>query len=188
MPPSSPLRCGEIGLSGRWNILANDAKWTADSGKSENFSLVENTIWRVVSGLSQLRVTAELGGTVSQPTLAVSSNLDDAIASRLRALVGEELAKGELKARAAVDRLVEAKIGPARARVDQFKTQAAAQTWSQQEPVGWSTDPARGAAEALWRWADGGDQVAEDLGWVQRRSGVRVSGCQVLGARIRGSV
>ena len=112
-------------LAGRWNIRANDARWTADSGKVKSFSLVENTIWRVVSGLSELRVTAELGGTVTQPTLAVSSNLDDAIANQLRALVGEELAKGEVKARAAVDRLVEAKIGPARARVDQFKSQAA---------------------------------------------------------------
>jgi post-segregation antitoxin (ccd killing protein) len=88
---------------------------------------VENTIWRVVSGLNQLTVNAELGGTISAPTLKVSSNLDNAIANQLRAIAGEELAKGEAKARAAVDKIVADKVAPLQAKLDGAKGQAAQQ-------------------------------------------------------------
>ena len=90
-------------LNGAWDVSADQATWTADSSRLRSVSLVENTVWRVVAGLTELRVHAELGGTIGAPTLKVASNLDDAIAERLRGLVGEELAKAEQKARAAVD-------------------------------------------------------------------------------------
>jgi len=114
-------------LSGKWSITANHAEWAADSASQASFGLVENTIWRVVSGLNQLTVNAELGGTMSAPTLKVSSNLDNAIANQLRAIAGEELAKGEAKAKAAVDKIVADKVGPLQAKVDVFKGQAAEQ-------------------------------------------------------------
>ena len=40
------------------------------------------------------------------PRLSVKSNLDDAIAQRLKAVIGEEVAKAEAMARAKVDSLV----------------------------------------------------------------------------------
>jgi uncharacterized protein (TIGR03545 family) len=97
-------------LSGAWDVSSDQASWSSDSAGPNRTSLVESTVWQVVSGLTQLKVHAELGGTVQSPTIKVSSNLDDAIATRLRALAGEQLAKGEQKAREAVDALVNQQI------------------------------------------------------------------------------
>jgi uncharacterized protein (TIGR03545 family) len=107
-------------LAGTWEIASGAATWVADTTRLQRASLVENTVWRVVSGLSQLRVRAELGGTVDSPTLKVSSNLDDAIADRLRGLAGEALANAEQKARAAVDSLVSRQVAALRANVGSF--------------------------------------------------------------------
>ncbi len=113
-------------IAGSWEIVSDRVTWQADSTRLQSASLVESTVWRVISGLSELRVRAELGGTVEQPTLKVSSNLDDAIASRLRALLGEELAKGEAKARAAVDRLVDGQVAALNTRMGEWQSQALA--------------------------------------------------------------
>ncbi len=114
-------------ISGRWELSSNQATWSTDSGRAASFGLVENTIWRVVSGLSALQVRADIGGTVAKPELRISSNLDDAIASRLKAIAGEEVAKAELKARAAVDRLVDEKTEPLKTKVGELQQKAASQ-------------------------------------------------------------
>jgi uncharacterized protein (TIGR03545 family) len=93
-------------LQGSWEVVSTRATWLADSARLKNASPVEEIIWRVLSGLTTLRVRAELGGSVEHPTLAIRSNLDEAIAGELRALVGAEVAKAERKARQAVDQLV----------------------------------------------------------------------------------
>jgi uncharacterized protein (TIGR03545 family) len=113
-------------IAGVWEISSDQVSWQADSTRLKSGSLVENTVWRVISGLNQLRVRAELGGTVASPTLKVSSNLDEAIAARLRGLVGEELAKAEAKARAAVDQLVDQQVAELNTRVNELQTQALA--------------------------------------------------------------
>lgn len=112
-------------LGGAWEIISDQATWSADSGRLAQASLVENTVWRVVSGLAQLRVRAELGGTIEHPTLQVRSNLDDAIAARLKGLVGEEVAKVEGKARAAVDALVNDQVTALQGKVSGLENQFA---------------------------------------------------------------
>ena len=111
-------------LTGTWEVDAPAASWQGDSTRLAAASLVESTVWRVVSGLTQLRIRAELGGTVGSPTLAVRSNLDDAISDRLRGLLGEELAKAEQKARAAVDQIVEGQVTSLKAKVTALESQA----------------------------------------------------------------
>lgn len=113
-------------IAGVWEVSSDKVRWQGDSAKIRGASLVESTVWRVVSGLTELRVRAELGGTVSNPTVKISSNLDDAIATRLRALVGEEVAKAEAKAKAAVDRIVDQQVATLHARVDALESQAIA--------------------------------------------------------------
>ncbi|HXI21426.1 MAG TPA: TIGR03545 family protein [Gemmatimonadales bacterium] len=110
-------------LAGSWELSTGEARWQADSSRLQSGSLVQTTIWRVVSGLSELRVRADLGGTVTAPTLKVSSNLDDAIAARLKGIAGEELAKAEAKARAAVDRLVNDQVTALQGRVSALQSQ-----------------------------------------------------------------
>jgi hypothetical protein len=111
-------------IDGSWEVTSDQVTWNADSSLLRSASLVEGTVWRVVSGLAQLRVRAVLGGTVSSPTLKVSSNLDDAIATRLRGLVGEELAKGEKRARDAVDSLVSQEVIALQGKVSSLQTEA----------------------------------------------------------------
>src|SRR5438034_7200779 len=50
------------------------------------------TLFRSVSGIPTLAVSASLTGSLARPQLAVSSNLDRALAERLRAVAGAELA------------------------------------------------------------------------------------------------
>ena len=51
------------------------------------------------------------------------SNLDRILAERLRAVGGEELAKAETKVRAQVDRIVDEKTAPLRAKVDSLRVE-----------------------------------------------------------------
>jgi len=74
-------------------------------------------VWRVVSGISTLDVSASLTGSLAVPRLAVSSNLDRALAERVRAVAGGELAAAEGRVRAQVDSLVDPQVAPVVAQV-----------------------------------------------------------------------
>ncbi len=111
-------------IAGAWEITSDQVTWGADSSRLASASLVESTIWRVLSGLRDLQVRAELSGTVTSPVLKVRSNLDDAIAARLKGLVGEELAKGEARARAAVDQLVNTQVAALQGKMDALQAGA----------------------------------------------------------------
>jgi uncharacterized protein (TIGR03545 family) len=110
-------------IFGRWSIGSNQAGWALDSAGRKLNSL-ETLVWRVLSGMKELSVDARVSGTVRSPKLAVSSNLDRAIAQRLEAVIGEEVAKAEKMVRAKVDGLVAAKVEPVRRQVAQVRSQA----------------------------------------------------------------
>ena len=110
-------------LSGRWSISSDQVAWALDS-TAKKLNTLEQLVWRVVSGLEKLSVDARVGGSVRAPKLAVSSNLDRAIADRLQAVIGEEVAKAEKMVRAKVDSLVAAKVEPVKRQVSQVQTQA----------------------------------------------------------------
>jgi uncharacterized protein (TIGR03545 family) len=106
----------------RFALRSSNVTWTRDSGLTN--TTIGDLIWRTVSGISNLEVEARMSGALHNPTLAVRSNLDQAIASRLRAVLGEEVAKAERQVRERVDALVNDKVGPVRARVNEVRTQA----------------------------------------------------------------
>ena len=110
-------------LLGRWSIGSNEVAWALDSAGGRRSDL-EQIVWRVVSGLKQLDVNAQVSGTVRAPKLSVRSNLDDAIAQRLKAVVGEEVAKAEAMARAKVDSLVSDQVEPVKQRIAAVQTDA----------------------------------------------------------------
>jgi hypothetical protein len=85
---------------------------------------VESLALRVIEGIDVLEIVADLTGDVAHPQLAVRSNLDRALADRLRTVAGEELDRAEAKVRAQVDRVVEERTAPLRERVDKFRTDA----------------------------------------------------------------
>jgi uncharacterized protein (TIGR03545 family) len=78
-------------LLGRWSIGSKQVAWALDSAGGPGNEL-QQLVWRVVSGLKQLDVNAQVSGTIKAPKLSVRSNLDDAIAQRLKAVIGEEVA------------------------------------------------------------------------------------------------
>jgi uncharacterized protein (TIGR03545 family) len=110
-------------LFARWGIRSNQVSWLADTtGRSLND--LERLVWRVMSGLNDLNVVAEVRGTVSSPKLSVSSNLDQAISQRLQAVIGEEVAKAERMVRSKVDSLVADKVEPVKRQVAALQAEA----------------------------------------------------------------
>jgi uncharacterized protein with HEPN domain len=117
------FRLSRSQLFGRWAIQSNRVNWLADTtGRSLND--LEAIVWRVISGLSALDVVAELTGSITSPKLSISSNLDQAIAQRLKAVIGEEVARAERMVRAKVDSLVADKVGPVKRQVAAVQAEA----------------------------------------------------------------
>ena len=110
-------------LSGRWSVASDQAAWALDTA-GRRLNELERIVWRVVSGLRELSLDARVSGSLRSPKLAVSSNLDRAIAQRLEAVIGEEVAKAEKMVRAKVDSLVEARVAPVRRQVADVRMQA----------------------------------------------------------------
>lgn len=110
-------------VSGRWVVRSRNLAWKADSTRSRRLNTVESLVARVLTGIPELELVADIGGTLRQPTLSVRSNLDRQVADRLRAVVGEEVRTAQAKVRAQVDRLVAEKSAPVEARVAELRTQ-----------------------------------------------------------------
>ena len=112
-------------LLGRWSIGSNEVAWARDTTGGRPNDL-EQLVWRVISGLQRLDVAAEVSGTLGAPRLSVSSNLDAAVAQRLEAVVGEEVARAEAMARAKVDSIVRDRVEPVKQRIAAVQADATA--------------------------------------------------------------
>jgi hypothetical protein len=110
-------------LRGRWAISSDKVRWIADSG-GRQLNEIERLVLRTVSGLNDLNVVAELSGSIASPKFEVSSNLDKAIAQRLQAVIGEQVAKAEKMVRAKVDSLVADKVEPVKRQVASVQKEA----------------------------------------------------------------
>ena len=117
------MRGGGAQLFGRWAIASQRVSWSADT-TARSLNDIERLVWRVVNGLSNLEVVAELSGTVAAPKLSVQSNLDQAIAQRLKAVIGEEVARAERMVRAKIDSLVADKVEPVKRQIASVQTEA----------------------------------------------------------------
>ena len=122
-------------LFGRWGIGSSNVAWALDSARGRSLNDLEGIVWRVVSGLKQLDVKAEVRGTIKAPKLTVASNLDDAIAARLKAVIGEEVAKAEAMARAKVDSIVNEKVEPVKQQIAAVQAQATQRVATEQQQL-----------------------------------------------------
>jgi uncharacterized protein (TIGR03545 family) len=111
-------------VSGRWSVRSTNLTWKPDSARQRSLNSVETLVARVLTGVKELDVTAEVGGTLSAPRLSVRSNLDRQVADRLRAVAGEEIAAAQAKVRAQVDKLVEEKSAPVKARISEIRSES----------------------------------------------------------------
>ena len=112
-------------IHARFAIRSSNVTWARDSGFAN--SAIGGLIWSAVSGISNLDVEARISGALHSPDLAVRSNLDQAVATRLRAVLGAQVAAAEKKMRDRVDALVNQKMAAARTQATQVETQAQAQ-------------------------------------------------------------
>jgi hypothetical protein len=108
-------------IDGRWSIRSGGVTWRADSGRALNSK--EALVQRVLAGVGELDVQARITGTLKAPSLSISSNVGDALAGRMREIVGEEAARAEAKLRADIDRQAAPKIAAAKQRVAQLQAQ-----------------------------------------------------------------
>lgn len=99
-----------------WQVRSPHVVWVRDSAAAH--SAVGDFVWQVVSGISTLDLGAELSGSITSPSLAIHSNLDDALSARMRALVGDQVQAAEQKLHAEVNRYADQQIAPVKARVD----------------------------------------------------------------------
>ncbi|MFL5561941.1 MAG: hypothetical protein ACJ79K_10735 [Gemmatimonadaceae bacterium] len=136
------LRLGDR-IAARWTMNAPGVVWqrtTVPNGASGNGgkgnsatasgaatsgvrNQMESLALRVIEGVDNLSVTADLTGDIAHPTLTVRSNLDQELADRLRAVGGEELAKAEAKVRSQVDQIVDEKTAPIKAKADSIRAE-----------------------------------------------------------------
>ena len=111
-------------LSGRWVVRSANLSWKQDSSRTQKLNTLETLIARVLTGVNQLDMTADISGTLKAPRLAVKSNLDRQIADRIKAVAGEQIASAQAKVRAQVDKLVEEKSAPVKARIAELRTES----------------------------------------------------------------
>jgi uncharacterized protein (TIGR03545 family) len=111
-------------LSARWTLRSGQLAWITDTARARQLNTVESLVTRVITGVRDFDLTAELSGPVAAPTLSVGSNLDRAVARRLKEIVGGEVERAMAKARAQVDRLAEERTAPVRARVAELRVDA----------------------------------------------------------------
>ena len=100
----------------RWERLGGEAEASGDTafGSSE---WVESLLWRTVSGLTDVRIAVRLEGALTNPSLAVESNVGEAVSQALRRELGREIARAEQRIRAEVDRLVAGEAARVRSAV-----------------------------------------------------------------------
>lgn len=122
---SSELRFVLAGeqLSGRWAVRSTNLTWVMDSARARPLNRIEDLVARVLTGIPSLELTADISGTLSAPRLAVRSNLDRQVADRMRAVVGQEVAAAEAKLRAQVNRLVDERTAPVKAKINAVRAE-----------------------------------------------------------------
>lgn len=123
---SSELRFALDGdqVTGRWAVRSSNLSWIRDTAAARPMNAMESLVARVLTGIPELELTAEIAGPTARPRLSVRSNLDRQVGQRLRAVAGEEIAAAQQKVRAQVDRLVEEKSAPVKARIAELRSES----------------------------------------------------------------
>ena len=105
-------------VAGRWTIGAPRPAWSPDTARKKALNTLETLVTRVLTGIDNVDVTADIRGTTKAPALAVRSNLDRAVADNIKRVAGEEIAKAEANVRAQVDAVVQREAAALKARID----------------------------------------------------------------------
>lgn len=126
---ASALRFTVVGqnVTGRLTVGSPRPVWTADSARSRRMNTLESLVSRVLMGIDNVDMTADIRGTTKAPSLTVRSNLDREVADNIRRVAGEEIAKAEARVRAQVDAFVAKETAAVKAKIEQTVADARVQ-------------------------------------------------------------
>lgn len=122
-------------------------------------AFAEDLLWRMVSSLREVEIEIGLGGTIARPSLAVRSNVGEALAQGLRRELGREMEEAERRVRAEVDRLVDQQVTAARTSVEAARTDVEARVATQLERVRALEAQLRQEVDRLTRAVPGGIRI-----------------------------
>lgn len=109
---------GEFQFSGTGLSLEPTLK---TSSSSEMVDRLKNSLLSSLSSVDRLRVTVAIGGTFSEPSFKVGSNLDPVISDSMKGALGAEIDKQREALQRELDRLVDDQIGGLERRIEQEK-------------------------------------------------------------------
>lgn len=101
-------------LRAGWDVKSSHITWAHDSAATSGAG---GLVWQVVSGISTLDISAQLSGTPDNPSIAIRSNLDQAISDRIKGLMGDQVKAAEQKLEAQVNAYADPLIAPVRSQV-----------------------------------------------------------------------
>lgn len=123
-------------LRGEWSVHSDRlGAALIDSVQGRTQSQLQALVGRVLGGVHGLELNARLGGTISKPSLQIGSNVGDALAGGLKAVLGEEVAKAEARVKAEVDRQTAQAVGQAQEVVTGVEKDLAHQVGLQSDQV-----------------------------------------------------
>jgi hypothetical protein len=123
---ASGLRLDVAGdsVKGQWTVTAPHTVWRPDPARKKPLKTLETLVTRVLTGIPNVDVSADIHGKTKSPSLTVHSNLDRAVADNIKRVAGEEISKAETQVRAQVDAYVDKETAPAKAKVAELKADA----------------------------------------------------------------
>jgi hypothetical protein len=123
---SSRLTFARVGdqIRGSWELRTSSVSWTPDAAQGRALNRLEELAVRVITGLDDIELSAAVSGTLQSPSISVRSNLDRILADRVRAVLGEEVARAEAEARGQVDRIIRERAAPIQAEAQRIRGDA----------------------------------------------------------------
>lgn len=108
-----------------WRRDADSAATTGPAPRLGSKEWAEGLLWRSISSIRNVGIQASIGGSLTSPSLSVSSNVGDAVSASLRRELGAELQRAEQSIRAEVDKQINAVTTQARAKATELETMVA---------------------------------------------------------------
>ena len=103
-------------------------------------------LWK---GVTEIKIHSALAGSMDNPALSVSSNLDDILSANIKNLYGEKLAEVQNKARAEIDRLTLEKKRELLAQAASAKETILNQIMANQKEIRYTMDALTGKREEI---------------------------------------